>query len=78
MEEAGPGGPYMVFQEMEELLDKLKLLHYEESYCRQLGFKALSRYKKVFIIISIDILSLRELFTYLMKINFLIIIYFHL
>ena len=29
--------------EMEELLDKLKLLHYETTFCRQMGFKAFSR-----------------------------------
>ena len=39
----GPGAAYQQFVIMEELLDKLKLLHYEETYCRQLGFKAFSR-----------------------------------
>ncbi len=40
----GPGLQYMVFVNMEEFLDKLKLLHYESSFCRQLGFKPFSRY----------------------------------
>ena len=44
MGEEGPGAAYMVYQDMEELLDKLKLLHYEETYCKQLLFKPLSRY----------------------------------
>ena len=42
-EEAGPGLAYQPFVDMEELLDKLKLLHYEESFCKQLGFKPFSR-----------------------------------
>ena len=40
----GPGDAYQPFVIMEELLDKLKLLRYEESFCRQLGFKPFSRY----------------------------------
>ena len=36
-------GAYQAFVIMEELLDKLKLLHYEATYCRQLGFKPFSR-----------------------------------
>jgi len=40
----GPGGVYQLFVIMEELLDKLKLLHYESSFCRQLGHKPFSRY----------------------------------
>lgn len=39
----GPGDVYQPFVVMEELLDKLKLLRYEESFCRQLGFKPFSR-----------------------------------
>ena len=39
----GPGDVYQPFVIMEELLDKLKLLRYEESFCRQLGFKPFSR-----------------------------------
>ena len=48
-EEAATGGPgdvYQPFVIMEELLDKLKLLRYEESFCRQLGFKPFSRYSE--------------------------------
>ena len=44
----GPGAAYQVFVVMEEFLDKLKLLHYEETFCRQLGFKPFNRYKKNF------------------------------
>ena len=43
-EGGGPGDRYQPFVVMEELLDKLKLLHYEESFCKQLGFKPFSRY----------------------------------
>ena len=43
-EEGGPGSAYFVFVQMEELLDKLKLLNYEATYCKQLGFKPFSRY----------------------------------
>ena len=39
----GPGAVYQPFVIMEELLDKLKLLHYEETFCKQLGFKPFSR-----------------------------------
>ncbi len=43
-EMGGPGLAYQPFVVMEELLDKLKLLHYEESFCKQLAFKPFSRY----------------------------------
>ncbi len=49
-EEGGEGGPglaYKVFVDMEENLDKLKLLHYEESFCKTLGFKPFSRYAHI-------------------------------
>ena len=39
----GPGAVYQVFVTMEELQEKLKLLNYEENFCRQHGFKAFSR-----------------------------------
>ena len=42
-EPGGPGAAYQTFLVMEELLDKLKLLHYEATFCRQLGFKPFSR-----------------------------------
>ena len=42
--EQGPGLAYQSFVQMENLLDKFKLLHYEESFCQQLGFKPFSRY----------------------------------
>ncbi len=42
-DDGGPGSAYQVFLDMEEFLDKLKLLHYEESFCKQLGFKPFSR-----------------------------------
>ncbi len=41
--EKGPGHSYMHFVLMEELLDKLKLLNYEQEYLKELGFKPLSR-----------------------------------
>jgi estrogen-related receptor beta like 1 len=41
---SGPGAVYQPFVIMEELLDKLKLLHYDDGYCRQLGFKPFSRH----------------------------------
>ncbi len=44
VEEGGPGSAFQVFIEMENLLDKLKLLGYGEAFCRQLGFKPFSRY----------------------------------
>jgi len=39
----GAGTAYQPFVIMEELLDKLKLLHYDDSFCRQLGLKPFSR-----------------------------------
>jgi len=44
-DEAGgeAGTAYRPFVIMEELLDKLKLLHYDDSFCRQLGLKPFSR-----------------------------------
>ena len=42
--EVGPGLAFQSFVQMENLLDKFKLLHYEESFCQQLGFKPFSRY----------------------------------
>ncbi len=45
VEEGGPGGAFQVFVDMENLLDKLKLLNYEDSFCRQLSFKPFSRYR---------------------------------
>lgn len=41
--DGGPGGVYQVFVKMEDLLDKLKLLSYEESFCKQLGYRPISR-----------------------------------
>ena len=43
LESGGPGLAYQVFIDMEEMLDKLKLLHYETTFCKQLGFKPFSR-----------------------------------
>jgi intraflagellar transport protein 57 len=42
-ENDGAGAVYRPFVVMEELLDKLKLLHYEDGYCRQLGMKPFAR-----------------------------------
>ncbi|XP_006813858.1 intraflagellar transport protein 57 homolog [Saccoglossus kowalevskii] len=42
--EGGPGMAYMPFVVMEDLLDKLKLLNYEEEFLRGVGFKPLSRH----------------------------------
>jgi len=39
----GAVAAYQPFVIMEELLDKLKLLHYDDGYCRQLGLKPFSR-----------------------------------
>ena len=41
--EKGPGHAYMQFVVMEEMLDKLKLLNYEQEFLKGLGFKPLSR-----------------------------------
>ncbi|CAH1796466.1 unnamed protein product [Owenia fusiformis] len=43
-ESSGPGAAYQMFVQMEDMIDKLKLLHYEEEFCRQLGFKPFSRH----------------------------------
>jgi len=40
----GAVAAYQPFVIMEELLDKLKLLHYDDGFCRQLGLKPFSRY----------------------------------
>jgi len=40
----GAAAAYQPFVIMEELLDKLKLLRYDDGFCRQLGFKPFSRY----------------------------------
>ncbi|ESO01572.1 hypothetical protein HELRODRAFT_192188 [Helobdella robusta] len=42
--EEGPGAAYQTFVIMEELLDKLKLLNYEDGYCKRLSNKPISRH----------------------------------
>ena len=42
-ESGGPGQPHMQFILMEDLLDKLKLLNYEQEFLKGLGFKPVSR-----------------------------------
>ncbi|XP_054760135.1 intraflagellar transport protein 57 homolog [Lytechinus pictus] len=42
--EIGPGQMYQHYIIMEDLLDKLKLLSYEEEFLKELGFKPLSRH----------------------------------
>lgn len=42
--ETGPGSAYQPFVDMEEFMDKLKLLHYETTFCKQLGFKSFPRH----------------------------------
>eukprot|EP00057_Strongylocentrotus_purpuratus_P024340 XP_011678814.1 PREDICTED: intraflagellar transport protein 57 homolog [Strongylocentrotus purpuratus] len=42
--EVGPGQMYQPYIIMEDLLDKLKLLNYEEEFLKELGFKPLSRH----------------------------------
>lgn len=42
--EVGPGQLFMHFVIMEDLIDKLKLLEYEEKFLKSLGFKPLSRH----------------------------------
>ncbi|XP_022098486.1 intraflagellar transport protein 57 homolog [Acanthaster planci] len=42
--EQGPGQNYMHFVIMEDLMDKLKLMDYEEGFLKGLGFKPLSRH----------------------------------
>lgn len=41
--ERGPGALYQMFVTMEDLLDKLKLMNYEESLIRKNNMKPLSR-----------------------------------
>jgi estrogen-related receptor beta like 1 len=41
--EGGPGAAYLMFVVMEDLMDKLKLMSYESSFCRQFGMKPFSR-----------------------------------
>lgn len=41
--EVGPGQLFMHYVIMEDLIDKLKLLQYEENFLKNLGFKPLSR-----------------------------------
>ncbi len=53
--EGGPGLAFKVFVDMEEFLDKLKLLHYEESFCKTLGFKPFSRYTRMFFILFLQV-----------------------
>ncbi|CAD5111160.1 DgyrCDS496 [Dimorphilus gyrociliatus] len=43
-ESGGPGAAFQQFVVMEEFLDKLKLLHYETTFCKDLGFKPFSRH----------------------------------
>ncbi len=40
----GPGSQYQVFVENENVLDKLKLLEYEKTFCARQGLKPFSRY----------------------------------
>ncbi|KAJ4443521.1 intraflagellar transport protein 57 homolog [Periplaneta americana] len=42
--EAGPGGAYKTFIKMEELLDKLKLLKYDQEFIKDLKMKPLNRH----------------------------------
>ena len=43
--DAAPGIPFMnSFNVMEDVLDKLKLLDYETSFCKEWGFKSFPRY----------------------------------
>ena len=42
-DERGPGAVYQMFMVMEDLLDKLKLLDYEEEVLSKHNMKALSR-----------------------------------
>ena len=39
----GPGATYATFLEMEELLDKLKLLNYDQEFIKSLKMKPLTR-----------------------------------
>jgi len=42
--EDGPGAEFRVFLQMENLIDKLKLLNYDNKYCKELRMKPLSRH----------------------------------
>ena len=42
--EGGPGLVYMPFVVMEDLLDKLKLLHYEQEFVAELKMRPLNRH----------------------------------
>ena len=42
--DGGPGLAYMSFVVMEDLLDKLKLLNYEEEFVRELRMRPLNRH----------------------------------
>lgn len=35
---------HLVFVKMEDIMDKLKLLHYEADFCKKLRFKPFARY----------------------------------
>ena len=41
--DSGPGGAYATFITMEELLDKLKLLNYDQEFIKSLKMKPLTR-----------------------------------
>ena len=43
-EEEGPGSLFMPFVVMEDLLDKLKLLNYEQEFVADLKMRPLNRY----------------------------------
>ena len=43
VEDGGPGLVYMPFVIMEDLLDKLRLLDYEQDFCRERNMKPISR-----------------------------------
>ena len=43
-EEGGPGNLFMPFVVMEDLLDKLKLLNYEQEFVADLKMRPLNRY----------------------------------
>ncbi|XP_013389445.1 intraflagellar transport protein 57 homolog [Lingula anatina] len=42
--DGGPGALYMPYVQMEDLLDKLKLMDYEKEFCKEFGFKPFSRH----------------------------------
>ena len=44
VEDGGPGLVYMPFVIMEDLLDKFRLLDYEQEFCRERNLKPISRY----------------------------------